>query len=99
MTEPVEFLTEPPAASTSSCGCGCGHEDVPVLDVRPVPHAIRHATVFGAFSAIAPGKSMVIIAPHAPLPLLDQLAHREPVDIEFLVEGPDEWHVLLTRQG
>ena len=54
-----------------SCGCG-GHDDtdVPVLDVRSVPHAIRHATVFGAFDAIPDGGSLLLLAPHDPLPLL-----------------------------
>ncbi len=38
---------------THTCGC---HDHVeeghPELDARPVPHAIRHATIFGASSAI-----------------------------------------------
>ena len=48
--------------------CGCGHHDEAadiVLDVRPIPHAIRHATVFGAFGAIPVGGSLVIVAPLA----------------------------------
>ena len=40
---------------------------------------------------------MVIVAPHAPLPMLSQLSERAPIDVEFLVEGPTEWHVRLTR--
>lgn len=96
MSEPVEFLTEAPSIG---CGCGESHDDAPVLDVRPIPHAIRHASVFGAFAAIPPGRSMVIIAPHAPMPLLSQLAERAPVDVEFLIEGPDAWHVRLTRRA
>jgi len=98
VTEPIEILSTPPAP-TGGCACGAHDEDVPVLDVRTIPHAIRHATVFGAFDAIAPGKAMVIVAPHKPLPLLTQLAERAPVDVEFLVEGPDEWHVQLTRRA
>jgi uncharacterized protein (DUF2249 family) len=69
-----------------------------VLDVRPIPHAIRHATVFGALDAMAPGEPLVIIAPHAPLPLLRQLEERGPIDVEFLVDGPDEWRVQITRR-
>lgn len=53
--------------SSASCGCGCAHEDgAPELDVRAIPHAIRHATVFGALGAIKPGQSMVLVAPHDP---------------------------------
>ena len=98
MTEPIDILSPPPARA-AGCGCGAHDEGVPVLDVRTIPHAIRHATVLGAFDAIAPGEAMVIVAPHKPLPLLAQLAQRAAVDVEFLVEGPDEWHVQLTRRA
>jgi uncharacterized protein (DUF2249 family) len=99
VTEPIDILPQAPAPAGGGCACG-GHDDeVPVLDVRTIPHAIRHATVFGAFDAIAPGGSLVIVAPHAPMPLLSQLAQRAPLDWEFLVEGPEAWHVLLTRRA
>lgn len=101
MNQPVEILpTAPQPAEPAGHACGCGgHDDAdPVLDVRQIPHAIRHATVFGAFDAIAPGGSLVIVAPHAPRPLLAQLAERAPVDVEYLVEGPDDWHVRITRR-
>jgi len=80
-------------------GCTCGHheqEDL-VLDVRPIPHAIRHATVFGAFGAIPIGGSLVLVAPHNPLPLLNQLAERSPIGVEYLVEGPEEWRLRISR--
>lgn len=47
--------------------------------------------------SIAPGDALVLIAPHAPVPLLALLAERGPVDVEYLVEGPDEWQVRVTR--
>ena len=44
--------------ATEAHQCTCGHhdEEVPELDVRLIPHAIRHAAVFGALSSIAAGK-------------------------------------------
>ena len=50
--------------ATEAHQCTCGHhdEEVPELDVRLIPHAIRHAAVFGALSSIAAGKAMVIQA-------------------------------------
>lgn len=90
-------LETPSAPAPASCGCGGHDEDIPVLDVRAIPHAIRHAAVFGAFDAIRPGGSLVIIAPHAPVPLLNQLTARAPIIAEYLVEGPTEWHVQITR--
>ena len=66
--------------------------------MRPIPHAIRHATVFGAWSAIPLGGSLVLVAPHDPKPLLAQLADREdPVTVTYLDEGPDAWRLQITR--
>ena len=68
-----------------------------MFDVRAVPHAIRHASVFGAFDAIAVGGSLVLVAPHNPLPLLAQLAERAEIDVEYLDERPDDWRLRITR--
>ncbi|HET9021437.1 MAG TPA: DUF2249 domain-containing protein [Ornithinibacter sp.] len=81
-----------------SCGCGESDHGVPELDVRAIPHAIRHATVFGALSAIPAGGSLVIVAPHDPKPLLAQIADREgPVTVTYLTEGPEAWRLRITR--
>lgn len=97
--EPVEILTAAPHAEPAAHTCGCGGHDEadPVLDVRTIPHAIRHATVFGAYGAIPPGGSLLLVAPHAPLPLLAQLEAREPVVVSWVEEGPEAWTVRLTR--
>lgn len=96
MPEPIQVATP---STGHTCACG-GHDDAPpVLDVRQIPHAIRHATVFGAFDAIGVGWSLIIIAPHAPMPLLAQLADRAQIEWEFLEEGPEAWHVKITRVG
>lgn len=89
-----------PIEITTAAGCGCGGHDAeaPVFDVRPVPHAIRHAAVFGAFDAIGPGQALVLVAPHNPLPLLGQLAERARIDVRYLVEQPGEWHLRITRR-
>jgi uncharacterized protein (DUF2249 family) len=80
--------------------CGCEHDDSElVLDVRTIPHAVRHAAVRGAFSAIPVGGSLVLIAPHRPMPLLAELNAdaNGAIALEFLVEKPSECHVRLTR--
>lgn len=81
------------------CGCGESDRGTPELDVRGIPHAIRHATVFGAFDAIEPGGSLVLIAPHDPQPLLRQLAVRTEgqLDVSYLERGPQAWRLQLTR--
>ena len=94
------------AAGAGACSgtCSCGGQDAseaPVLDVREVPHAIRHATVFGAAAAVPPGGSLVLVAPHDPLPLLAQLSEREPgaFAVAYEVRGPGAWRLRLTRAG
>ena len=82
-------------------GCGCNEVDVdmPELDVRTVPHAIRHATVIGVFDAIPAGGSLLLIAPHDPLPLLRQLSRRTggAMAVSYEQRGPEAWHLRLTR--
>ena len=95
MTDHQEIqLTE-----THHCSCGESDTELPELDVRTIPHAIRHGAVIGAFAQLQPGASMVLIAPHNPLPLLSQLEQIGSVGVEYLVEGPDEWHLKLTKQA
>lgn len=84
--------------------CGCHEVDPagwPELDARQVPHKIRHATIFGALDAVGPGAALVLLAPHDPLPLLDQLQARDPgaFTVEYLERGPETWRLLLTRAG
>jgi len=86
-------------STTTGRGCTCGEHDLGdiVLDVRTIPHAIRHASVLGAFGAIPADGSLVLVAPHNPLPLLNQLAEQAQIDVEYLVQGPEEWRLRVTR--
>lgn len=90
-------LTETEASA--ACGCGCTDDGIPELDVRSVPHAIRHATVIGALDVIPPGGAMVLVAPHDPKPLLAQIARREgdAVQVSYLETGPEAWRLRLDR--
>ena len=83
--------------------CSCGEEDgadYPELDARVVPHAIRHATVFGALDAVRPGGGMVLVAPHDPLPLLAQIEQRDPgaFEMSYLERGPEAWRLQFIRR-
>jgi uncharacterized protein (DUF2249 family) len=83
--------------------CGCGEVDgpgYPELDARAVPHAIRHATVFGALDAVQPGGGMVLVAPHDPLPLLSQIEQRTPgmFEVDYLERGPAAWRLQFVRR-
>ena len=83
------------------CACG-GHDEpgYPELDARVVPHAIRHATIFGALGSVQPGHGMVLVADHEPVPLLAQLEQRNPgiFEVSYLERGPEDWRLLFRRR-
>ena len=86
----------------ASGGCACGGHDEPglaELDTRVIPHAIRHATIFGALEGLAAGKGILLIANHKPLPLLMQLEQRSPgkFAVEFVEDGPELWKLSMIR--
>ena len=85
-----------------SCGCGerDGSGDVE-LDARGVPHAIRHATIFGALDSLRADAALVLVAPHDPLPLLAQLEQRSPgaFEVSYLERGPEAWRLRLLRRA
>jgi uncharacterized protein (DUF2249 family)/iron-sulfur cluster repair protein YtfE (RIC family) len=93
------------ANAQGGCGgeCGCGEKDpagdLPVLDARAVPHAIRHATIFGALDSIGAGGGLVLVAPHDPLPLLEQVEQRSPglFSIDYLERGPEAWRIRFVH--
>ena len=83
-------------------GCTCGEKDPaghPELDARSIPHAIRHASIFGALDGVAAGGGLVLVAPHDPLPLLDQVQHRYAgaFAVSYLERGPEAWRLLFHR--
>jgi uncharacterized protein (DUF2249 family) len=89
-------------AARSSCGCHDEPEGaVPELDARAIPHAIRHATVFGALDAVQAGATLDLLAPHDPLPLLAQIDQRWPdgFDVAYLERGPETWRLRFTRRA
>ena len=89
---------------STGCGghsCECGEVDgpgYPELDVRSVPHAIRHATIFGALESVRPGAGLELVAPHDPLPLLDQVNQRWPgrFSVAYSERGPEAWRLSLV---
>lgn len=92
-----------PADGGCGCGCACGGNEVQEmteLDTRVIPHAIRHATVFGALEALAPGRGILLIANHNPLPLLAQLEQRAAgqFEVEYVEEGPETYQLSMIRR-
>lgn len=87
------------SANTGECACGEHDDELPELDVQTIPHAIRHAAIFGAIESLSPGFAMVISATHNPLPLLEQLElrHGDTYRTRYLEEGPERWRILVRH--
>ena len=94
-------------AADAGCGghtCACGEADgagYPELDVRAIPHAIRHATVFGALESLRADAGLELVAHHDPLPLLAQVDRRWPGEfsVDYRERGPETWRLVLVRAG
>lgn len=84
-----------------SCRCGEHLEVVgfPVLKATDIPHSVRHASILGALDSLQPGSGLVVVVPHEPIPLLHQVNKQlgDKVEISYLQEGPDDWHVQFRR--
>ena len=94
------------------CGCGAGEPEsiettatAPILsldirfDVRDVPHSERHAMVLSTVAALPPGHAVVLVAGHAPRPVLAEIDDRfgPRVQTQWLQSGPEVWQVRLER--
>jgi uncharacterized protein (DUF2249 family) len=71
----------------------------PDLDVRDLPPAQRHAAIFDAYHALAPGAGFVLVNDHDPKPLRYQLEAEHPGQFtwDYLAAGPDVWQVRIGR--
>lgn len=92
-------MTDLPVVEKPTCNCGHHDEELPVLDARAIPHAIRHAAILGSVASLTPGKAIALVAPHNPLPLLAQIreAYGEAIQVSYLDEGPEAWTLKLAR--
>ena len=41
---------------------------IPTLNASEIPHAVRHGAIHGALGTLNVGESMILIAPHNPVP-------------------------------
>ncbi|WP_341727826.1 DUF2249 domain-containing protein [Brooklawnia sp.] len=96
MTQQIP-LTE--STDQHQCGCGCSSVVDYELDVRVIPHAIRHGAVLGALSSLEPGSAILLIAPHDPKPLLAQISDLfgEAVETSYVDRGGDGVGVRLLK--
>ncbi len=87
-------------AATGGCACGGHDAEMPELDAQAIPHAVRHAAIFGALDGLRPGSGLVLSATHDPVPLLTQLRdrHADTFTTEYVQNGPDRWRIAIVRR-
>ncbi len=73
--------------------------DLTQLDVRPIPCRQKHALIFQRWAELPVGAHFVLVNDHDPVPLYYQFAGQFPdaFSWEYLVAGPDEFQVKITR--
>lgn len=69
------------------------------FDVRDIPCRIKHGQIFQRWTDLAVGDHFILINDHDPIPLYHQFAAQFPdaFDWEYLLRGPDEFQVKITR--
>ncbi|ACB74190.1 DUF2249 domain-containing protein [Opitutus terrae] len=69
------------------------------LDVREVSCREKHPLIFRRWTELPVGSYFVLVNDHDPVPLYYQFAGQFPGAFtwEYLVEGPDEFQVKITR--
>ena len=71
---------------------------IPTLNASEIPHAVRHGAIHGALGTLNVGESMILIAPHDPLPLLKEVEQREEsFELKYLKKEPEDVHIRFTR--
>lgn len=70
------------------------------LDGRAIPHETRLPAIMDALSGLAPGESLVLVAPHHPAKLLHMLLGQFPGRFDFgpLECGPAAWRWQFTAR-
>lgn len=71
-----------------------------LIEAQQIAPSERHNFIFSTFDCLETGESLTIINNHDPKPLLIQFNEmRTNLFItEYLMEGPQEWKVKLTKK-
>ena len=82
-----------------TCSCGGSTARISRAGRAHYPALDRHATIFGALESMQPGAGLVTVAPHDPLPLLEQMNQRWPggFSTAYSERGREAWRLSLVR--
>lgn len=105
-----EQAAAPAAESHGGCGCGdhgqgTAHvvsQDPAIredeLVIHSLPKVVRHALLFAAMDNLPLGASLIVVAPHQPVPLFNYLQESEShYRVETIETGPVDWRYRVTR--
>ncbi len=69
------------------------------LDLRDLPPAERHGTIFELWDRLAPGQAILLINDHDPKPLYYQFAAEFEGKFQwhYEQEGPEDWIVTIGK--
>jgi uncharacterized protein (DUF2249 family) len=70
-----------------------------VMDVRPIPCAVKHGLIIKNWLELAVGDHFVLLNDHDPVPLYYQFTAQWPGAFtwEHLVKEPEEFRVKITK--
>jgi uncharacterized protein (DUF2249 family) len=70
-----------------------------VMDVRPIPCAIKHNLIMRTWSELPLGDHFILLNDHDPVPLYYQFAAEFPgcFTWEYVERGPEDFRVKITR--
>jgi uncharacterized protein (DUF2249 family) len=92
-----------PTTPEMAVGSPQGHdgEELPELDVRSVPHARRHDSIFALYDELVPGAGFVLVNDHDPKPLNYQFEaqFQGQYSWQYLEAGPTVWRVRIGRRA
>jgi uncharacterized protein (DUF2249 family)/iron-sulfur cluster repair protein YtfE (RIC family) len=88
-----------PAGAAEPARVSATAERGPELDVRAMPPAQRHETIFVTYAGLPPGGGFVLVNDHDPKPLWYQFEaeHAGQFTWESIEAGPEVWRVRIGR--
>lgn len=72
------------------------------VDVRATPPMHRFDTIMSAYEALLAGEAMHLIVDHDPKCMyytLQATRGGDAFDFEVLEDGPEDWHVVVTKRA
>ena len=99
MATQLDLATSQARPGGCDCGCGSSTEATPELVAASLPKAIRHGAIIGGLTSLKPGRKLVLVVGHDPLPLLTQLNRVAPeaFELTYLERGPELFRLEFTK--